>query len=99
MKNGTPVCSRPRATTNTIEERSFDGFAQLPQSLPLRSTVGQPPLERHIGVRIPEGQPNSSYQTVAYYPLNPPIFSFALGFLRRVSCPRVRQRHFDNGGC
>ena len=26
--------------------------------LPLRSTVGQLPLEQHIGVRIPEGQPN-----------------------------------------
>jgi hypothetical protein len=25
--------------------------------LPLRSMVGQLPLEQHIGVRIPEGQP------------------------------------------
>ena len=27
------------------------------QQLPPRSMVGQPPLERHIGVRIPGGQP------------------------------------------
>jgi hypothetical protein len=28
--------------------------------LPLRSMVGQLPLEQHIGVRIPEGQPSVS---------------------------------------
>ena len=28
-----------------------------PPALPLRSMVGQLPLEQHIGVRIPEGQP------------------------------------------
>ena len=28
-----------------------------PRLLPLRSMVGQLPLEQHIGVRIPEGQP------------------------------------------
>jgi hypothetical protein len=28
-----------------------------PHLLPLRSMVGQLPLEQHIGVRIPEGQP------------------------------------------
>ena len=26
--------------------------------VPVRSTVGQLPLEQHIGVRIPDGQPN-----------------------------------------
>lgn len=29
--------------------------------LPLRSTVGQLPLEQHIGVRIPEGQPTLTF--------------------------------------
>ena len=30
---------------------------RFPRLLPLRSMVGQLPLEQHIGVRIPEGQP------------------------------------------
>jgi hypothetical protein len=28
--------------------------------VPVRSTVGQLPLEQHIGVRIPDGQPNEN---------------------------------------
>ena len=34
----------------------------IPRALPLRSMVGQLPLEQHIGVRIPEGQPNKHYE-------------------------------------
>jgi hypothetical protein len=30
-------------------------------ALPLRSMVGQLPLEQHIGVRIPEGQPTMHF--------------------------------------
>jgi hypothetical protein len=33
-----------------------------PRILPLRSMVGQLPLEQHIGVRIPEGQPNKYHK-------------------------------------
>ena len=33
-------------------------------ALPLRSMVGQLPLEQHIGVRIPEGQPNLEFKAV-----------------------------------
>ena len=32
--------------------------------LPPRSMVGQPPLERHIGVRIPGGQPEFESKAV-----------------------------------
>lgn len=31
--------------------------------LPVRSTVGQLPLEQHIGVRIPDGQPRTLPQS------------------------------------
>jgi hypothetical protein len=41
--------------------------------LPLRSMVGQLPLEQHIGVRIPEGQPEARAR--------PQITRFSLPFL------------------
>ena len=44
------------ALPETPPIRLQDANASL---LPLRSMVGQLPLEQHIGVRIPEGQPKS----------------------------------------
>ena len=61
------VASDPEIKSRSLltlpSDTHYNNYAELPcfvqrlPSLPLRSTVGQPPLERHIGVRIPEGQP------------------------------------------
>ena len=42
-------------------------WVRLRNVLPLRSTVGQLPLEQHIGVRIPEGQPKHFSPTPPAY--------------------------------
>ena len=44
---------RPAVAQATPAARIESAFLLLPP----RSMVGQPPLERHIGVRIPGGQP------------------------------------------
>ena len=47
--------SRPGASPGTPMRRSDGPHVS---KLPVRSMVGQLPLEQHIGVRIPDGQPN-----------------------------------------
>ena len=63
-------CRRPAAAYANTAARQACAFL-----LPPRSMVGQPPLERHIGVRIPGGQPITMPHMVADFFL---CFNFPL---------------------